>query len=213
MKLGDIKIQALKMMSLNGSEDISIVNLPYIMGIEAYASYMTQMTGAINRCFTDIENRRILPLKSRVIDKGSEACGFLRYDASQIEDYSSIHRVVYSNADGVYNASADYRTEGDVLVLPTIDFGREAYTVLYRPRIRRLTNSYDNESDLKEDFGIPDSVAELIPYFLKSELYREDEPNEAGEARNFYEQAIARLNDGRASMQSKVEDVYVSEAW
>ena len=206
MKIGEIKIQTLRLMFAAGSVGLYADDLSQLCAVEEYEPYMTMMTGAINRCFADIENRRILPIRSLSLPSIASDNVFLRYDLSSlVDDYFDIDRVVYADTDGNYEACAAYRTEGDVVVL---DKARGTYTVLYRPRLKRISVE-DKDSD---ELDIPDNIAELIPYYLKGELYRDDEPNEAGEAMNWYEQGMARVRS-TGGRQNRVCDSYVSEAW
>ena len=72
MKLGDIKIEALKLMFVNMGDDIDIESLETYAQDEIYKSYLVNMPGAINRCFASIEEKRVLPSKSRTLQR-SEA--------------------------------------------------------------------------------------------------------------------------------------------
>ena len=58
MKLGDIKIQALKLMFVNYNDDISIDSLPTLSTDQNYGSYLVNMPGSINRCFASIEEKK-----------------------------------------------------------------------------------------------------------------------------------------------------------
>ena len=96
-----------------------------------------------------------------------------------------------------------------MLSLPAIDTSCEAYTLIYRPQIARVTSLTDDGVEI----DVPDNIAQLIPYFLKSELYREDEVSEAEKARVFYEQGMAAIRNSSERYQGSVENIYVSEAW
>jgi hypothetical protein len=184
MKLGDIKIEALKLMFVNMGDDIDIESLETYAQDEIYKSYLVNMPGAINRCFASIEEKRVLPSKSRTLMR-SEALasgGFVRFDlASLISDFFDIDRIVRETYDGDYDGDCDYTTEGDALVLDRYEEGDGVtYTVLYKPTIERITSLTDDNIEI----AIPNNIAAYIPYFLKGDLYRDDEPNEASEARN-----------------------------
>ena len=55
---------------------------------------------------------------------------------------------------------------------------------------------------------IPENIASSIPYFIKGDLYRDDEPNEASEARNWFEAAIEEILLKKISKANKVKSVY-----
>lgn len=205
MKLGELKIQALKLMFANGADDIGVDTLPELMGSERYAPYLSAICGSLNRCFADLENKRILPLKRVTLTLSDGACGFWCCDTEKAApDCGTVERVVYCNSDGVYEPYTDCHAEGSTLVFPKRGCDNECYTLLYRPRLPRVFPYTDNGTEL----AIPDNVAEFIPYFLKSELFREDEVNEAAEARNIYEQQLAAVADGVIGISGSVGSAY-----
>jgi hypothetical protein len=206
MKLGDIKIESLKLMFVNYNTDIAITDLESYMQEENYASYLVNMTGAINRCFSSIESKGVLPSKAKVLKAtdGLASGAFIRFDLSElIDDFYAIDRVVYENDNGEYDGDCDYRLEENTLVLKKFD-DDESYTVLYKPSITRVTSLTDNSSEL----DIPENIASQIPYYVKGDLYRDDEPNEASEARNWYEAAMESILSSRVSRINAVKNVY-----
>ena len=206
MKLGEIKLEALRLMFMNYNDDLSIEDFESYLQNENYASYLVNMNGSINRCFSSIEEKGVLPSKSHTLtlSEGTVSGAFIRFDLSTIlNDYSSIDRVIYENDNGEYNGEYDYKLEGDVLVLDRIDED-ETYTLLYKPSISRITN----ETSKTQEITIPDNIACLIPYFIKGDLYRDDEPNEASEARNWFEASMDSIIAKRVNNFSKVHDKY-----
>ncbi len=206
MKLGTIKAEALKIMFLTGSDVVEAENIRTLEGEEAFRPYLFAMTGSINRCLCDVEARRILPTRLYPLSKGEaeEWNGMRSHDLGGIADFYDIERVTASGV-GYYEGDCPYFVEGSTLLLPK---AREdaSYTLLYYPKIRRLTEAADNTGELE---GIPEEIAALIPYYVKGDLYREDEPNEAGEARNWYESGMALLSTPRRTeKQSRVHTVY-----
>ncbi len=203
MKLGEIKLQTLLMMNANGMDDIRAgagitaasigEHISSLMQMEAYSDYLIAMPGAINRCFGELENRRVLaalPLMSVTLPIVTQTVGVSRYSISEnAPNLYEIERVAYSNAAGIYVRSADFIREGDTLILPAIDPSRESYTLVYRRRINKI-GAYSADG---EELDVPESIAEFIPYYLKAELYREDEVNEAQAARAIWEQTVSSL--------------------
>lgn len=210
MKLGEIKIEALKLMYTNGTHDISVEDISELEQNEDYSDYLINMTGSLNRCFSDLENKRVLPVKRYTLPETSEKCGFLRYELDKlIPDLSDIERVVYSNAYGEYEPKADYHTEGGVLVLRGIDFEDEMYSVLYRPRLERVQSYTENDTEL----DIPENIAVFIPYFIKGDLYVGDEPSEAEDAGLKYESAMAALRETYSHHTGSVISTYDMEVY
>jgi hypothetical protein len=206
MKLGDIKIESLKLMFANTGADIQIDELETYYQDETYTDSLVNMTGAINRCFSSIESKDVLPSKVRLLktSEGRANGAFVRFDLSAlIDDYCAIDRVVYENDYGEYDGDCDYRLEGDVLVLKQID-DDERYTVLYKPSITRVTSLTNDNIEI----DIPENIVSQIPYYVKGDLYRDDEPNEASEARNWYEAAMESILSSRVSKANSVKNIY-----
>lgn len=205
MKLGDIKIQALKLMFVNYNDDISIDSLPTLSTDQNYGSYLVNMPGSINRCFASIEEKRVLPVKSYMLTYSGEAnqSAFIRFDMDAlIPDFFDMERLIYQHEE-FYCGDADYQREGNILVLKNIaDTGN--YNILYYPKIPRINSATDNQTELE----IPNGIAEQIPYFIKGDLYRDDEPNEASEARNWYEAAMEAIVTGRSNRTGNVLTKY-----
>lgn len=213
MKLGDIKIEALKIMFVNYNYEINIDTLDRLKNDENINSYLINMPGAINRCFSVIEEKRILPtkrydLKIEEIEKTIEQKGNLFYFNLDklIDDYFDIERVVRVN-ENEYDGNVEYIMEGSTLILPIEYFAENSpaeFSVIYYPSINRIASNTSNEDEI----DVPDKIATHIPYFIKGELYRDDEPNEANEARSWFEQAMAQIQANNQRSFSKIKNVY-----
>ncbi|MBQ8399329.1 MAG: hypothetical protein IJX08_05090, partial [Clostridia bacterium] len=59
----------------------------------------------------------------------------------------------------------------------------------------------------------PDDIACHIPCFIKGDLYRDDEPDEAGEARNFFEAAMEEIKRNEMPEQVQSTVVHRMGAW
>ena len=205
MRLGDIKAEALRLMFVNYSDDIRAEDLLDLGGQEDYRTYLVNMNGSINRCFADLEQKRVLPVKCKLLElsQGTVSGSTVRFDlAVLLPDLFDVARVVCEEPDG-YCGDCAYQREGDVLVLREFDCHSE-YRLLYLPKLPRVSDASDECAELP----IPEEIAAFIPYFVKGDLYRDDEPNEAGEARNWYEAAMEQISVVRANKVSRVETVY-----
>lgn len=214
MTLGDIKIETLKIMFSNVDHDIVASELENLIHDDRYRGYLLNMTGALNRCMSSIEEKRVLPLKSAVLNdlESIVTASCVKYNLDNISDFYDVDRVIYESADGEYVGECEYRVDGNLLVLKKREDPEDTYTLLYNPSLERVSSTNEYNTPLS---GIPDSIASYIPYFLKGELFREDEPNEAGEARNWYEQAMeemVRAKAHRISSQESVKEKY-SQGW
>ena len=201
MKLGDIKVESLKIMFVSTHTDLSIDELDNALRDENYGSYLVNMPGAINRCFSVLEEKRVLPIKAYTLNasEGLANDSYIRFDlATLIEDFCDIDRLVCERREE-YEGNAEFRMEGNVLVLPLLDEDT-TYTVLYYPSIPRITSETDDNTEL----AIPDKIATHIPYFVKGDLLRDDEPDEANEARNWFEMAMEQVIQTKQSHSGKV---------
>ncbi len=90
MKIGEIKIEALRLMLPNMGSNLQIEQLTAPGLTEAYRSYLRGMIGSINRCLSDIETRRVIPPKVFVLtaNAGSvvETENF-RHEMDDIQEY------------------------------------------------------------------------------------------------------------------------------
>ena len=207
MKYGDIKIEALKLMFVNMGDDITLDKLDTYEHDDTYRAYLVNMPGSINRCFSVLENKGVIPseVKSLAASDGVASGAFIRFDLSSvIENFNDIDRIISETSNGEYCGDCEYRTEGNVLVLERYDDDEITYTVLYRPTIPRVESLTDNEWEVP----IPENLAALIPYFIKGDLYRDDEPNEASEARNWFETSLEEILLKKTNKVNRVKTVY-----
>lgn len=208
MKYGDIKLETLKLMFINEGNDLTIEDFEAYEQDDTYKNYLVNMPGSINRCFSELESKGVLPSKSRTlsISEGVVSGAYIRFNLSQIiDDFFDIDRIVSESSCGEYNGDCDYQREGDTVVLDRYSEDDDiVYTILYRPSVKRINSFTDNEEELQ----IPENIASIIPYFVKGDLYRDDEPNEASEARNWFESAIEEMLIKRANKTNKVKTVY-----
>lgn len=171
---------------------------------DQYGDYLSAMTGSINRAINDIVSRRILPEESLEIPAGtgSTRYGNRRLNLTEYPEIYDVSRVI-AESDRGYDGARPFRMEGRTVLLLGAD-AEASYTLLYYPRVKAV-ESYENDRDLTE---IPDEIASLIPYFIKGELYRQDEAGDASEAMSWYEQRIAALSPHSTGHQSHVASVF-----
>jgi len=63
MKLGDIKIEALKLMFTNYDTDMAVEDIPDLLANSEYKDYLFAMPGSINRCLGRFSTNRLNPQK------------------------------------------------------------------------------------------------------------------------------------------------------
>ncbi|MBR2474167.1 MAG: hypothetical protein IKB51_03965 [Clostridia bacterium] len=195
MKIGEIKVEALKLMFAAYDDDYNSSDLTDMKYGEAYRDYLINMPGSIKRAFGVLERRGVLPPKSFVITGDGTTYDGVTVDMSEkVEDFLDVDRVSFKSVYGEYYPTCPYSREGDKIMLSRLHKG-DTYTVFYRPKISR---EYEDDTELST-IGIPDRIAELIPYFIKSELYCEEDPEEATRARSLFDQGINELIDFRST--------------
>lgn len=203
MKLGDIKAEALRLMFINLGQDIDGEYLSQLKSDAVYRLYLSNMAGAINRCFSVLEQRRMLPLRSCRLTEGAIVArlgGYAKYDMKKIGDFFDLDRIT-AIRDGEYIGNVPIFREGELVILP--EDGAE-YTAVYYPTVKRVTSVTDD----MEELAVPEDIAAVIPYFIKSDLYRSEDPREAAEARNIFEGTIEEMHIRSEGRQERVRTVY-----
>ena len=91
-----------------------------------------------------------------------------------------------------------------IMVTHNAEIAEKYSTRIVELRDGRITNDTDNELEL----DIPNSIASQIPLFIKGDIYREDEPNEASEARNWFESAMNELHKNKTTNIGRVKKIF-----
>ncbi len=203
MKVGDIKVAAIKLMFTNYAFDFNIENLQSLISDENYGSYIVNMNESIARAIDRIENACVVPTKRYEIsiDDCEQSKRFIHFDTTKISDLYMIDRISAEYGNGDYAGNVGYEMEGDLLILPKAD---ATYTIIYYPTIKSVDEKVADE----QEFWIPDKIARLIPYFIKGDLYQEEEPDLAADARNTFEACLDDLKKPTISKQDYVDRVY-----
>jgi hypothetical protein len=205
MTVGEIKIAAIKLMADNLDENIKASSLPDLEQNPAYAARLVNMPEAINRALDRLALSGKLPKGSAELDDYIIMSGSLytRYDLSAIDGFYSIDRVVYESGD-TYNGNCLYKKEGTELLLDNVAEG--SYRLIYNVMPKIVTEDTDDGDEIR----VPGNIARLIPYFIKAELYEEDEPELADKARRIFESGLAEIDaaDRQAAVQTAVKAVY-----
>ena len=204
MKLGEVKIEALKIMFADYTDDLALDNLADLKTDENYGRYVNSMPGAINRCFSRLEDSNAVPVKKFVLteDLGTISNNRIRFDLSAIiSDFGNVDRIIYETATE-YEGNCEYIMEtNSIIVLP---YRGGDYTIIYSPTLTRITAGTAEDTELE----LPDKIASIIPYFIKGDLFREDEPAEASEARNLFELSLEAANTEIKRRQTSVRAVF-----
>ena len=188
MKIGEIKIEALKLMFASYDWDYNTNQLGLLKESEQFKDYLINMPGSINRCFAVLENKGALPLGFHKVNGSTDTADGVSVDMDT-EKFLDVERVSYQGKYGDRHPSFPYIRDGNVIYLEGI-FQGDSYTIYYRPRISR---AWTDDTELSA-LGVPDRIAALIPYFIKGDLFREEDAAEASNARAWFEGAMDELN-------------------
>ena len=209
MKLGEIKLEALMMIYPSEVFNVEFENLEEALFVlkanPNFADYLANMPGIINRCFSLLEQRGVLPTKQVELDvTQAEPIGpCLRYKLNEkIEDYSSLEKVVFIN-ENHYEDSGFQRESSNTILVPQKTQGR--YMFVYVPKIPRVNVITAESVDILPE---RDDIAGLIPYFVKSELLITEQAEDAKLSRSLFEQGLSELISHRDSYQGSVETIY-----
>lgn len=204
MNINDVKISTLMLMFANYADDLRDVDIDELSDTQ-YTKYTVNMDSSINRAIGRIESARVLPLKSVVLTKENGMCGEIlsRWELTALaSDYLAVSRVILESNWG-YESSVSYELEGDTIVLPSIGEG-EKYVVLYYRKVKRIAIACPSSTAI----DLPDEIAEMIPYWVKADLYEEDEPNLSVVSRNLFEQMLDSITPSNNNGQGCVKNLY-----
>jgi len=197
----DIKLATLqKMFAAEGSEipsDESTVD--YIAGMPYVANEALQMLSTAGKFI--IKSFQIEHEKSKDINK-------CRYNMKELaKDFYQLgeNQVYYQSQDGEnYHQFSGFAKEGDcVLVLYGAETG--TYTVYYRAYPEAITSATEDDYELPLD----KEVAVLLPLYMASQLYKDDDNGIATAYRNEFEVALERLSP---SVYTRGHEEYISES-
>lgn len=195
----EVKLATLqKMFAADGTE---------IPNDESTKEYVAGMPGAANEALAMLCTAGKFLVKSIQIEhERKEKITECRYDLKELaEDFYSLseNQIFYENADGDYRVVTRYSRESQSKVVLT-DNSTGTYTVYYNAYPPRITIATE------EDYELPlaPEVVVLLPLYMASQLYKDDDNGIATSYRNEFEVAFERLMDdsrqpGKESWQSE----------
>ena len=201
MTLAEIKIQALKLMFAS-YEYIVAENIADYYDDTNLNDYLYKMNDSINRCFDRLLSDELAPKKVVDLDDltTEDDGNYITLDLTTITDFYEIDRVIYTY-NGYYESNCEYLLEGDTLFLTSKN---GTYKLVYTKTMPYIDDSVADT----ETIDLPNEVLRLIPYFIKGELYEEDDANLAANAMNIFEGRLLTLKKKSARHQTKMSDKY-----
>lgn len=200
MNLGEIKIAALRLMFPNYDENIKLDNISDLTNDANLKQYMWAMPDSINRCFDRFKDERLLPEKSETITP-TEGEYSATFDLSTITDLHEISRISYTDDYGVYYGNVEYQREGDTLIL--FRLGGEYHLIYFAEPDEIASETVDTTV-----IDLPVGLLRLIPYFIKADLYEEDQPELAAQAMSIFEQRLSRVRRKPSNIQTQIKEVF-----
>jgi len=207
MTLAEIKIAALKMMNAT-TDQLVEENIADYYSDPNLNTYLYAMNESINRCFDrllmdNVAPRAVVPVDDDLTTTLDDLELNYFIDMTQIADYYKMARVTYTNSNGVYFGDFQFTMEEDTLILP-YQSGNGEYRIIYTKTMPYLTGtSVDTDTIV-----LLGELLRLVPYFIKSELFEEDEPNLAAAARNIFEANLANIKQKTQTRQTVIRSVY-----
>lgn len=206
MKLADLKLEALRIMNINNDMELRSEKFQSIISEKRFAKYLNNMTNSINRAIDIINHRRITTQKTTAMDKLLIKRGLLtnRYDLTSIDDILSVDRIIYED-NCKYLKSIPFDNEGECVVV-SIQYDPKFLKLLYWSKIPAIKETLQDSDEIPH---LSDELARIIPYYIKYDLYQEDEPDLALHAKNTFEQGIESLR----KLDNGKEEYYIESCY
>ncbi|GKH47079.1 hypothetical protein [Anaerotruncus massiliensis (ex Togo et al. 2019)] len=182
MTWGEMKINALqRMFAITGSE---------IVEDDSTRPYLTGMPGAANEALQLLSTAGKFLVKMVEIVQDGAGAGVRRYDLKELaEDFYTVRENQIFFEDGErYGQTAEFLFESwNILVLPAERAGtwRVYYNAYPPPVTQQTADGYEMPLDPE--------VAVLVPLYMASQLYKEDDIGLATQYRNEFEVAREEL--------------------
>ena len=184
MTLGTIRREALRLMFASYGDVLEAHTATQLADNPRYSPYMAAMVGSVNRALCTIQARGVMPTHSVRLAAPCVSGGVATFNLAAIDDLDRVERVLAYTATGC--SACSYIWEGGTtLVVPLWQQGD--YVLVYSPRLSLLPTDCSDDAVLP----VPEALAALIPYFVKSELYAEEDAADAALARRYFEQGLA----------------------
>lgn len=203
MKLIDLKKQTLQLMLV---EDEEITNEDILNGNEDYSQYLNNFIGSFNGAISRGIITKIIPYKSFFItfDESNVKNKTIKTDTREkANDIYEIEQVFYIDERGKYK-NTQFQLIGNYIILDGVKNVNCKYEVVYSPTIRIVE---DDENNLElTDLGISNEFANAIKYYIKADLYEQDDATLAVNSRNIFENYISvHSQKGLKTVQTEIE--------
>ena len=159
-------------------------------------------TPAINRAFSVIEKRGASKTKSATARVLNHRGRGLYIKLSEIA--SDVFNVVRAFSPSGKEVPFERYTD-DEIYLDSLETGE--YTFIYKSKIKRINEA---TSDF-EEVDLSEGIAEIIPYFVKSEAIFTEDRGASDAARVLFDGILAELSTAPTDSMPEVKSVYLME--
>lgn len=197
MTWGDIKLATMqKMFSADGSE---------IPSDDSSKDYLAGMPYVANECLQMVCTSKKYIVKSVDVNssEGEKAGQFRKFHMKDLaEDFFEFYGEVYITSGSYHERCAEYRSEAQDVLLIRSDL-EGTYTIYYRAYPPAVTAATEDNYSFD---GISPDVLAILPLYMASQLYKEDDNGIATSLRNEFEVAYERLSQDNPSYILECED-------
>ncbi len=210
MKIGEIKAQAIMLMypdisiSLDEEDAEDVERAIYELKLDPnFEGVLRSCVGSINRALSYIEGQGCG--ETKCVDISSVDCRRTR-DARVVlkipDDAFRVERVLCYSSGRTYELSFDIQGKD---IIACYEIG--TYTIIYKAKTPRITSTSADSYEL----SISDSLAEMIPYFVAGELFKQENIEASKGYLEYFESAVKRLGEMSAPCHQCFETVYSME--
>lgn len=208
MRFCELKIETLRLLFADAEGvPLSEESLETAENDEQYAQYLRMIPGAVNRAFSYLEMRGILPKKTAVFNETGDAVTHI-FEAELPKDCYRITDVHYLDGLGVSYPCRHWQKDADgISVAASRLFAR--ISVSYLPSLPRIGEDTGDGWTLP----LPEALAGMLPYYLKSELFLSDEPDEAALARKQFDEFLSEYEATDTCSTGMLRESFITGYW
>ena len=186
MRLGRIRREALRLMFASQGDVLETATFAELYQNPQYALYLAGMEMSVNRALSRMQTAGALPVGRQVLEGAAVTGSVATFNLGAIDDFESVVGLFAATRD-TYAAHA-YRWEGGTTLVVPLYSPDETYVLLYRRTVAVLPPMCADDVEV----DVPEALGCLIPYFIKSELYEEEDSIAAERARRYFDDGLKR---------------------
>lgn len=200
MKVGEIKLEALSVMNILTDIRPDAEYYDSYLADNKYKKYLMNMDESIKRAVDIISSNNVLEEKSVMVTEldYTAKTNYVILSLNQINDYRTIKKVVHI---GDKLTSVKFDVVARKLIIYSDDVAN--LLVVYFPRVI-LPDNFNKDTVI----DLPDYLARIIPYYIKYDLYQEDEPNLATLAKNQFYTILDSYSIYTPGDETLIENLY-----